>query len=87
MSSQSFAPYRDFMVDVRVTTAGVLCLHDARRRYRVSWMITPSSRVPRRKIGSFPEQRDFVTEADAFKYALKRAHTFIDCMLANESDL
>jgi hypothetical protein len=50
-------------------------------------MITPSSRVPRRKIGSFPEQRDFVTEADAFKYAVKRAHTFMDCMLANESDL
>jgi hypothetical protein len=79
MVCQTYAPYRGFSIDVQVTTGKTLCLHNVGRRYKVSWTISSSSQ-PVQKVASFPEQLEFISEQDAFRYAEKRAHTFIDCM-------
>lgn len=84
MACQSYAPYRGFKIDVQVTTGKTLCLHNVGRRYRVSWAISSSS-LPAQKVASFPEQLEFISEQDAFRYAEKRAHTFIDCMHSGNS--
>ncbi|MEA3086153.1 MAG: hypothetical protein QOC89_3850 [Paraburkholderia sp.] len=82
MPCQSYAPYRAFKIDVQVTTGKTLCLHSAGRRYKVSWTISPSGQSAQKVIASFPEQLEFMSEQDAFRYAEKRAHTFIDGMLS-----
>ena len=84
MACQSYAPYRGFGIDVQVTTGKTLCLHNVGRRYKVSWTIS-SSNQPVQKVASFPEQLEFLSEQDAFRYAEKRAQTFIDCMLSGNS--
>lgn len=84
MACQSYAPYRGFGIDVQVTTGKTLCLHNVGRRYKVSWTIS-SSNQPAQKVASFPEQLEFLSEQDAFRYAEKRAQTFIDCMLSGHS--
>lgn len=84
MACQSYAPYRGFKIDVQVTTGKTLCLHNVGRRYRVSWTISACSQ-PAQKVASFPEQLEFISEQDAFRYAEKRAHTFIDCMHSEDS--
>ncbi|MFM0061380.1 hypothetical protein [Paraburkholderia phytofirmans] len=84
MACQSYAPYRGFGIDVQVTAGKTLCLHNVGRRYRVSWTISSSS-YPAQKVASFPEQLEFISEQDAFRYAEKRAHTFVDCMLSENS--
>ncbi|RZF26475.1 hypothetical protein EVC45_27470 [Paraburkholderia sp. UYCP14C] len=35
---------------------------------------------------SFPEQFDFLTEREAFKYGENRAYTFVDSMLSTPSE-
>jgi hypothetical protein len=85
MRCQSYAPYRGFQIDVFVTTGKTLCLHNAGCRYKVSWTINSSDQSAE-KVASFPERLEFMSERDAFKYAEKRAHTFIDCMLSRRSD-
>lgn len=82
MPCQSYAPYREFKIDVQVTTGKTLCLHTVGRRYKVSWAVSPSGQSAQKVIASFQEQLEFMTEQDAFRYAEGRAHTFIDCMLS-----
>jgi hypothetical protein len=85
MTCQSYAPYREFKIDVQVTTGKTLCMHSTGRRYKVSWTISPSGQSGQKAIASFPEQLEFMTEQDAFRYAESRAHTFIDCMLSKSA--
>lgn len=53
MPCQSYAPYRGFKIDVRVTAGKTLCLHDIGRRYKVSWTINSCSQ-PAQKVAGFP---------------------------------
>ncbi|CAE6899529.1 hypothetical protein R70199_03610 [Paraburkholderia domus] len=81
MSCQSYAPYREFKIDVQVTTGKTLCLHSVGRRYKVSWTISSCGQSAQ-KVASFPERLEFMSEQEAFRYAEGRAHTFIDGMLS-----
>jgi hypothetical protein len=65
---------------MKVTPSKSLCLHNAGRRFKVSWTIDSSDQSAHR-IASFPERLEFISESDAFQYAENRAHTFIDSML------
>ncbi|MPW24043.1 hypothetical protein GCT13_47210 [Paraburkholderia sp. CNPSo 3157] len=81
MSTKSYTPYRGCKIEVHVTPAkwhafGCIC-----RRYRVSWMVS-SPGNPDELLASFPEQFDFLTEQEAFRYGEGRAHTFIDSILS-----
>ena len=84
MPSQSYAPYRGCSIDVHVTPARSQALGGTHRRFRVSWTVY-SLGDPHRKVASVPEQLEFLTEQEAFRYGEKRAHTFIDCMLSRPS--
>ncbi|HEY2021897.1 hypothetical protein [Paraburkholderia sp.] len=84
MSSQSYVPYRDCRIDVHVTAAKSHALGGISRRYRVSWSVVLPEQQ-NREVASFPEQLDFLSEQQAFKYGEKRAHTFIDSVLAAQS--
>jgi hypothetical protein len=84
MSSQSYVPYRGCSIDVHVTSARSQALGGTHRRYRVSWTVS-SAGDPDRRVASFPEQFEFLTAQEAFRYGEKRAHTFIDCMLSRPS--
>jgi hypothetical protein len=86
MSYQSYAPYRGFSINVRVTPAATLSFHGVGHRYKVSWTIS-SYAHPGREIASFPERLGFLSEQEAFRYAENRAHTFIDCMLSGAHDM
>jgi hypothetical protein len=81
MPYQSCAPYRGFNIDLQATTGKSLCLHAPGRRYKVSWTIC-SVGQSEQTLASFPEQLEFLTENEAFRYAGDRAHMFIDGMLA-----
>jgi hypothetical protein len=81
MPYQSCAPYRGFNIDLQATTGKSLCLHAPGRRYKVSWTIC-SVGQSEQTLASFPEQLEFLTENEAFRYAEDRAHMFIDGMLA-----
>lgn len=68
MSCQSYAPYREFKIDVQVTTGKTLCLHSVGRRYKVSWTISSCGQSAQ-KVASFPERLEFLSEQEAFRYA------------------
>lgn len=84
MSTKSYPPYRGCNIEVHVTPAKSHALGGICRRYRVSWMVS-SPGNPDQELASFPEQFDFLTEQEAFRYGEKRAHTSIDCMLSGPS--
>ncbi|WP_233839010.1 hypothetical protein [Paraburkholderia sp. ZP32-5] len=84
MSSQSYVPYRDCSIEVRVTLAKSHALGGISRRFRVSWSVVLPAQQ-NREVASFPEQLDFLSEQQAFKYGEKRAHTFIDSVMAAQS--
>jgi hypothetical protein len=84
VSTEFFSPYRGCDVEVHVTMSRSQWLGGKYRRFRVSWTVTiPGG--PARHLVSFPEQFDFLTEQEAFRYGEKRAHTFIDSMLTTPS--
>jgi hypothetical protein len=56
------------------------------RRFRVSWTVS-SPGASGNKIVRFPEQFDFVSEAEALRYGENRAHTYIDSVLCAASRL
>ncbi|MFL9912171.1 hypothetical protein PQR75_43640 [Paraburkholderia fungorum] len=79
------APYREFNIDIQATTGKSLCFHPPGHRYEVSWTISSFGQSAQ-ALASFPEQLEFLTENEAFRYAEDRAHTLIDGMLtANPS--
>jgi hypothetical protein len=84
MSSQSYVPYRDCSIEVHVTAARSHALGGISRRFRVSWSVVLPAQQ-NKEVASFPEQLDFLSEQQAFKYGEKRAHTFIDSVLASQS--
>ncbi|MFT4063855.1 hypothetical protein [Paraburkholderia sp.] len=84
MSSQSYVPYRDCRIEVHVTSARSRALGGISRRYRVSWSVVLPAQE-NKEVASFPEQLDFLSEQQAFKYGEKRAHTFIDSVMAAQS--
>jgi hypothetical protein len=84
MSSQSYVPYRDCCIEVHVTPAKSHALGGISRRYRVSWSVVLPPQQ-NKEVASFPEQLDFLSEQQAFKYGEKRAHTFIDSVMASQS--
>ena len=84
MSSQSCSPYRGFAIDVRVTPARSHALMRTCRCYRVSWAVS-AREDPDREMASFSEQFEFLTEHEAFNYAEKRAHAYIDSVLSTPS--
>ncbi|SOE87379.1 hypothetical protein SAMN05446935_7995 [Burkholderia sp. YR290] len=84
MSSQSYAPYRGYDITVIVTPARLRALGGIYRRFRVSWTVSLRS-SPAQEVASLPEQFDFLTEQEAFRYGENRAHTFIDSMLCAPS--
>jgi|GEM_PF-2491135 len=86
MSSQSYVPYRDCCIEVHVTAAKSHALGGISRRYRVSWSVVLPAQQ-NREVASFPEQLDFLSEQQAFKYGEKRAHTFIDSVMAAQSGI
>ncbi|MDH6146576.1 MULTISPECIES: hypothetical protein [Paraburkholderia] len=84
MSIQEYAPYRGCNIEVNVTLSKTHWLGGKYRRYRVSWTVTLPGN-PEEELLSFPEQFDFLTEHEAFKYGENRAHTFVDSMLSTPS--
>lgn len=84
MSTQSYAPYRGCNIEVHVTPARSHALGGIYRRFRVSWKVS-SPGIPDRQVASFPEQFDFLSEYEAFRYGENRAHTFIDSILSTPS--
>ncbi|MCC8392274.1 hypothetical protein LJ656_06700 [Paraburkholderia sp. MMS20-SJTR3] len=84
MSTQDYSPYRGCHIEVHVSMSRSHWLGGKYRRYRVSWTVTLPGNPPRH-LASFPEQFDFLTEQEAFKYGENRAHTFIDSMLSTPS--
>jgi hypothetical protein len=81
MSLQNSASYRGYSINVQVTAARTLSFHGVGRRYKVSWIVIEPGH-PGKKIASFPERLEFMSEHEAFRYAESRAHTFLDCMLS-----
>jgi hypothetical protein len=86
MPYQSCAPYRGFDIDIQATTGKSLCLHAPGRRYKVCWTISSVGQSGK-TLASFPEQLEFLSENEAFRYAEDRAHTFIDGMLSAKSPI
>ena len=84
MSHESCAPYREYGIEVCVTTCKSLSFHGMGRRYRVSWSIFPPNNLSP-AIASFPERAEFLHEDEAFRYGENRAHTFIDCAIYHRS--
>jgi hypothetical protein len=84
MSTQDYASYRGCNIEVHVTLSKSHWLGGKYRRYRVSWAVTFHG-DPEQELMSFPEQFDFLTEYEAFKYGESRAHTFIDSILSTPS--
>ncbi|MGF6478429.1 hypothetical protein QFZ91_000590 [Paraburkholderia sp. JPY419] len=84
MSIQEYAPYRGCNIEVNVTLSKTHWLGGKYRRYRVSWTVTLPGN-PHQEVVSFPEQFDFLTEREAFRYGENRAHTYIDSMLSTPS--
>jgi hypothetical protein len=84
MSTRSFALYRGCRVEVHVTPVKSQVLGGACRRYRVSWTIS-APRNPRREVDSLPNQFDFLSEIDAFRYGESGAHAYIDSVLSTPS--
>lgn len=80
MSTQSYAPYRGYCIEVHVTAARAFMMGGIARRYRVSWTVS-SLEYPQQYIASFPEQFDFLSEQEASRYGEKRAHTYIDSIV------
>jgi hypothetical protein len=77
MSSQSFEPYRGYRIEVHVTPATTRHIGGIARRYRVTWQVS-SLHHPMQNVVSFPEQFDFLSDKEAFKYGENRAHTYVD---------
>ncbi|MBB5496739.1 hypothetical protein [Paraburkholderia sp. MM5384-R2] len=71
-------------IEVNVTLSKTHWLGGKYRRYRVSWTVTLPGN-PEQELLSFPEQFDFLTEHEAFKYGENRTHTFVDSMLSTPS--
>ncbi|MGF6265664.1 hypothetical protein OKW49_006657 [Paraburkholderia youngii] len=84
MSIQEYAPYRGCNIEVNVTLSKTHWLGGKYRRYRVSWTVTLPGN-PHQEVVSFPEQFDFLTEREAFRYGENRAHTYIDSILSTPS--
>ncbi|MBP0588377.1 hypothetical protein J8I87_01330 [Paraburkholderia sp. LEh10] len=84
MSTRPYARYRGCSIEVHVTPAKSRGMGGISRRYRVSWTVS-SPDIPHRHLASFPEQFDFLTEQEAFKYGEARAHTFIDSIMLTPS--
>lgn len=84
MSIRCYAPYRGCDIEVHVSISRSNWLGGKYRRYRVSWTVTMPGR-PTSQLVSFPEQFDFLTENEAFKYGENRAHTYIDSVLSTPS--
>jgi hypothetical protein len=84
MSTQDYAPYRGCNIEVHVTPSKSHWLGGKFRRYRVSWAVALPGN-PEKEFVSFPEQFDFLTEQEAFKYGENRAHTYIDSILSTPS--
>lgn len=80
MSCRSYGPYRGYTIEVQVSPVKSLTFHVIAPRYGVSWII--SSHDPLNPLlASFPERVEFLSEAEAFRYGEKRAHTFIDSIV------
>ncbi|MGF6659527.1 hypothetical protein QF000_001171 [Paraburkholderia atlantica] len=84
MSIQEYAPYRGCDIEVNVTLSKTHWLGGKYRRYRVSWTVRLPGN-PHQEVVSFPEQFDFLTEREAFRYGENRAHTYVDSMLSTPS--
>ncbi|MEI6001703.1 hypothetical protein H3V53_32435 [Paraburkholderia bengalensis] len=84
MSSQYYAPYRGCSIEVHVSLSKAHAIGGMYRRFRVSCTIAFPER-PDRKLVNFPEQFDFLSEQEAFRYGESRARTFIDSILSTPS--
>ncbi|MEX3814995.1 hypothetical protein AB3X96_32840 [Paraburkholderia sp. BR13439] len=85
MSSQEYALYRGCNIEVNVSLSKTHWLGGKYRRYRVSWTVRLPGNPQQERV-SFPEQFDFLTEREAFKYGENRAHTYVDSMLSTPSE-
>jgi hypothetical protein len=84
MSSQYYAPYRGCPIEVHVSLSKAHAIGGMYRRFRVSYTISLPAH-PERRLVNFPEQFDFLSEQEAFRYGERRAHTFIDSILSTPS--
>jgi hypothetical protein len=84
MSYQSCASDRGYCIEVTVTACKSLSFHGMGRRYRVGWSILPSDTIDPALV-TFPEQAEFLHEAEALRFGESRAHTFIDCAIYDRS--
>ena len=77
MENQSCVPYRGYTIDVRVVASKSPSLDGQQVRYAVSWTIVSfdSGATP---VVSLPEQLNFLTPDDGFRYAERQAKRFID---------
>ncbi|MFL9912090.1 hypothetical protein P0D84_39030 [Paraburkholderia sp. RL17-337-BIB-A] len=80
MSSQSYAPYRGYCIEVHATPARAAVMGGIARRYRVSWTVS-SLEHPEQSFASFPEQFDFLSEQVASRFGENRAHTYTDSVV------
>ncbi|ACC73880.1 hypothetical protein Bphy_4771 [Paraburkholderia phymatum STM815] len=84
MSSQYYAPYRGCSIEVHVTLSKAHAVGGIYRRFKVSCTIAFPDH-PERKMVTFPEQFDFLSEKEALRYGESRARTFIDSVLSTPS--
>ncbi|SAL38216.1 hypothetical protein AWB72_03878 [Caballeronia concitans] len=77
MENQSCVPYRGYTIDVRVVASQSPSLDGQQVRYAVSWTIASfdSGASP---VISLPEQLNFLTLDNGFRYAERQAKRFID---------
>ncbi|WP_250501311.1 hypothetical protein [Caballeronia sp. GAWG1-5s-s] len=82
MKNQSCLPYRGYTIDVRVVSSKAPSLDGQEVRYAVSWSILSfdSDAAP---IVSLPEQLNFLTPDEGFRYAERQAKRFIDGCVNN----
>jgi hypothetical protein len=85
MSTQSYGPYRGCHIEVEVTPAKAHVMGGMTRRFRVSWSVSSPDALDQ-TIASFPEQFDFLSEYEAFRYGENRAHTYVDSILSTRSE-
>ncbi|WP_460910924.1 hypothetical protein [Paraburkholderia jirisanensis] len=77
MQNQSCAPYRGYIVDVKVSPSKSASLGGQQLRFAVSWLILSEDHSAS-LIASLPEQLNFLSHDAAFAYAERQAQRFID---------
>jgi hypothetical protein len=82
MLTHSFCPYRGYDIRVWIEELKSPSFNGMQRRFTMCWSVEKHT-SPAYAPSSFPEPSHFFSASEALRYAEARAHTYIDCTLAN----